>query len=88
MPVYSDSSATVDCVNSDMIHKESRWNAIRLNWLRQQVLDRLVSVVWLSGDAMLADALTKFYSSISKFMETRADLMNLDHRFTKNYGRR
>ena len=47
----------------------------------------LVSVVWLSGDAMLADALTKFYSSISKFMETRADLMNLGHRFTRNYGR-
>ena len=57
--MYSDSSATVDCVNSDMIHKESRWNSIRLNWLRQQVLDRLVRVVWLSGYDMLADICTK-----------------------------
>ena len=88
LPVYSDSSATVDCVNSDMIHKESRWNSIRLNWLRQQVLDRLVRVVWVSGDDMLADICTKHLSSHQKFMETRALLMNLKYRFTKFYGRR
>ena len=78
----------VDCVNSDMIHKEPRWNSIRLNWLRQQVLDQLVRMVWVSGDDMLADICTKHLSSHKKFMETRALLMNLKYRFTKFYGRR
>ena len=86
LPVYSDSSATVGSVNSDFIHKESRWNGIRLQWLRQQVRDRLISVLWCSGEAMKADVLTKFCSNLTKFMEIRFELMNLCHRFTKNYG--
>ena len=56
--------------------------------LRQQVLDRLVRVLWVSGDDMLADICTKYIPSNSKFMEIRSFLMNLQYRFTKFYGQR
>ena len=54
-----DNMATVQNMQSDMIHRDSRHMAIRLAFLREQVRSDLISVQHVGGDMNLADVFTK-----------------------------
>ena len=41
-----DSQAAIDTLNSDWIHRDSRWNSIRISFLREFVRELLISLTY------------------------------------------
>ena len=56
---YIDNLACVDGVANERVHRDSRWQAIRLAFVRQQVRDMIINLLHISGTDNLADIGTK-----------------------------
>ena len=74
-----DSTAAISSITTDWIHKDSRWNAIRIHFLRELVRESLFKPIYTNTKDMLADALTKVPSSGPGHALSRARLMGHAH---------
>ena len=70
-----DSTATINSITTDWIHRDSRWNAIRTGFLRDFVRSQLIKPYYVSDADMLADPLTKIATNGKKHELQRARLM-------------
>jgi hypothetical protein len=70
-----DSTATINSITTDWIHRDSRWNAIRTGFIRDFVRSQIVKPYYVTDADMLADPLTKVMSSSKKHEMQRLRLM-------------
>ena len=73
--VETDSTSALAGMNTDWIHKESRWNSIRLLFVRDFVRALLIKGAHVSTKLMRANPLTKVPSSGAEHARERAALM-------------
>ena len=65
-------------MTTDWIHKDSRWNAIRIRFLREFVRELLIRPLYTDTKAMLADPLTKVPTSAHSHEAGRLRLMGVE----------
>ena len=70
-----DSQAAIASMTTEWIHKDSRWNAIRIRFLREFVREMLIKPFYTVTTEMRADALTKVPSSAHSHEKARRALM-------------
>ena len=70
-----DSQAAIASMTTEWIHKDSRWNAIRIRFLREFVREMLIKPFYTVTTEMRADALTKVPSSAHSHAIARLALM-------------
>ena len=70
-----DSQAAIASMTTEWIHKDSRWNAIRIRFLREFVREMLIKPFYTVTTEMRADALTKVPSSAHSHGKARRALM-------------
>ena len=72
-----DSQAAIDTLSTDWIHKDARWTAIRIAFLREFVRRLLIGPVYVNTKEMRADPLTKVPSSAVSHESDRLRLMGI-----------
>jgi hypothetical protein len=70
-----DSQAAIASMTTEWIHKDSRWNAIRIRFLREFVREMLIKPFYMDTALMRADPLTKVPSSARAHEAGRRALM-------------
>ena len=70
-----DSQAAIASMTTEWIHKDSRWNAIRIRFLREFVREMLIKPFYTVTTEMRADTLTKVPSSAHSHAIARLALM-------------
>jgi hypothetical protein len=70
-----DSTAAINSITTDWIHRDSRWNAIRTGFLRDFVRSQLIKPYFVTDADMLADPLTKVATNGKKHETQRTRLM-------------
>ena len=70
-----DNTGAIATLTTDYLSKDSRWNSIRIGFLRGFVRENLVRPLYTPTADMLADPLTKVPSSATDHQLLRARLM-------------
>jgi hypothetical protein len=75
VPIYEDNAGCIKLAKNPVFHKRTKHINIRYHFVRDQVADGTVELVWLPTADMVADALTKPLSQFD-FDRKRRRLMN------------
>ena len=75
LTVESDNTAALAGMDTEWLHRDGRWNSIRVRFLRDFVRSGLIKGVFTKTDKMRANCLTKVPASGREHERERAELM-------------